>query len=747
MNEQKIFEKIQQNPSCIDFFKGKQLIAFKYFIDDKHQVDFVFKDDSSYYLVDLRHKSLDISVIEEIREMVGLYGEKQGLPLNSIKGVVLLDEESYSMQKIELEKWASENDVIIISYKPEVILGGEAHYPCIEGNFEAMFRGYTPKIDAPLTLLKNSSGDAVVLGRTASEQSKYGDRGTLYIGRICEKTEGYFGLKVLVDAVHPHKIFICGKTGSGKSYTLGVLAEELASLDINIGVIIVDPMGIFWSMKFPCSEWDAETLKAWGLQSKGFLNVKVFVPIGYYDKAPEGTRDEIFAIRPSELTVEDWCNTFGISIYESPQAALLSEIIEKLNKGYIAELDGNNRVVPPNENYTINDMLECAKCCSEFVKRYRSDTIRALINHLESAKSWGIFSDKGTPIQLLSVPNQVSVIDVSFLPDFLRALVVGVIARKVLEERTKFVRHVKASEVQRTGIRESSAIQGIPTTWLIIDEAHMLAPAKGKTAASEALVEYAKRGRMPGCALVLSTQQPSATDDRILSQVDILITHNLSFSDDISSYRARAPSLLPPELCEQGFIRKLPVGAAVIADQSMTTERAFVIFIRPRVSEHAGRVIPPETFKVTAPTVVETPEATALKIEATVAVPSIPTLYVPANIASDYLSRLIQYRFIDFLQPLNEKRFTRSLNLTWPHVRRDILSVVLGHLNRLGLESFEIRSVNETPVIMFLKGDVRVVLAACVTESETIMVVFLSASVEQNLEKYYSILNKISKEI
>lgn len=620
-------------------------------------------------------------------------------------------------------------------------------------NFELMFKGYAPDTKLRLSILKNSAGDSVVLGRTVDEQEKYGNKGTLYIGRICEKINGYYGLKVLIDAVHPHKIFICGKTGSGKSYTLGVIAEELANLDINLGVVIIDPMGIFWSMKFPSEKRENEALKTWGLEPNGFSNVKVFVPIGYFNKIPEETKDEVFAIRPNELTVEDWCNTFGISIYESPQAALLNDIIECLKKGHVAEIEGRQKFVASKDNYTIDDMIECARYCPEFIKKYRGDTIRALIAHLEASKNWGIFSTKGTPIQNLSVPNQVSIIDVSFLPDFLRALVVGIIARKILEERTRYIRHVKALEFQKD-LQQPKDSQGcvrIPPTWLIIDEAHILVPARGKTAASDALIEYAKRGRMPGCALVLSTQQPSATDDRILSQVDILITHNLSFADDISAFRARAPSLLPAELCEQSFVRRLPVGAAIIADQSMTTERAFVVYVRPRVSEHAGRVVPPESFEAltTKAEIIGVKEESKEpeRAEQLIAAPPVPTLFVPASLAIDYLSRIIQFRFFDYLQPLDEKRYLKSINLTWSEVKRDILGTLLGYLTKASMNIVDLKIVENVPVITISKGDTRIVLSTCLTETETIMVLHVSSKTEQELDNCLTFINQLKKEI
>lgn len=54
-----------------------------------------------------------------------------------------------------------------------------------------------------------------------------------------------------------------------------------------------------------------------------------------------------------------------------------------------------------------------------------------------------------------------------------------------------------------------------------------MAPSDQQMPARDALVEYVKRGRDAGLSLILATQQPSAIDDRILSQVNIALTHRL----------------------------------------------------------------------------------------------------------------------------------------------------------------------------------------------------------------------------
>lgn len=54
--------------------------------------------------------------------------------------------------------------------------------------------------------------------------------------------DGSAGERVALDLDGPHAVAVVGKRGSGKSYTLGVLAEELRATD-GVAPVVLDPMG------------------------------------------------------------------------------------------------------------------------------------------------------------------------------------------------------------------------------------------------------------------------------------------------------------------------------------------------------------------------------------------------------------------------------------------------------------------------------------------------------------------------
>ena len=115
----------------------------------------------------------------------------------------------------------------------------------------------------------------IVIGRGQSDFAKYGTKGTVLIGKHYVRMGQTTSLsnEVLLDVTRSHVVFVCGKRGGGKSFTMGVIAEGVSDLppDIkeNISVVILDTMGIYWTMKYP-NKKEENLLKDWTiLQQEG----------------------------------------------------------------------------------------------------------------------------------------------------------------------------------------------------------------------------------------------------------------------------------------------------------------------------------------------------------------------------------------------------------------------------------------------------------------------------------------------
>jgi hypothetical protein len=366
-----------------------------------------------------------------------------------------------------------------------------------------------------------------------------------------------------MDVSRPHIVLIVGKRGSGKSYTGAVIAEEIMNLPDEIksslSVLMIDTMGIFWSMKNP-NEKDLTLLADWNLRPKSFQTRNI-VPLGltdFYDKAGI-SYDGTFAIRPSDLSAGDWALTFGINLYES-SGILLERVIKNLQ----------------GIDYTISDIVGMIE------KDERSDDKekQALINRFLAAETWGIFSYEATPIEKFLQAGIATVLDISLQEWNVRNLMLGILAREIYEARASARRE---EEIALIGGEEAKKI---PMTWIIVDEAQNFIPSNMETTASHDMLRLLTQGRQPGISMVLITQQPNKLHETAITQADLVISHRLTAKPDLDSLASIMQTYLLEDI-RKGII-DLPKtkGSAVILDDN--SERLFNMQVRPRLSWHAG---------------------------------------------------------------------------------------------------------------------------------------------------------------
>jgi hypothetical protein len=391
------------------------------------------------------------------------------------------------------------------------------------------------------------------------------------------------GMPVNLDLMSPHVMFVAGKRGSGKSYTLGIIAEELALAmerkEIEVAAVVVDTVDVFRQMVDPNDE-QADLLKKWNLEAKGF-QVAVYIPrrtyVGLPDEVKKKARLFPLSIGPRELTVSDWGYVLekGGSL-STTMENLIGETLDSVRKGYT--LDSGDKVTLKRD-FSIKEMIRCIEINPSINELYKPSTRTALIQRLKRADRLGVFHPGGTSAQDLAIAGQITVIDVAPLgsdAEAVLAILTNMLCRQVLTYRMAWTDE------------GTSAREELPPTWLIIDEAHTLVPRSGNTPAKDAIIGYAKLGRRFGCSLVLCTQQPSAVSDDAISQADIILSHSLSHDNDIRALQQRAPAVMPEQFRDKVFISSLPRGVALAFDQSTENKRGFIMQVRPRLSQHGG---------------------------------------------------------------------------------------------------------------------------------------------------------------
>ena len=187
----------------------------------------------------------------------------------------------------------------------------------------------------------------------------------------------------------------------------------------------------------------------------------------------------------------------------------------------------------------------------------------------------------------------MSVITLVEADQSLKTLITGILVKKIYKARAT----ARTKEELRRVIGKEEVSDDIPPGWILIDEAQNYCPRDGHASSRPWLIKYAKEGRSLGLGLVAATQQPSALDSKLTSQVNVLVCHGLQLASDVTAVRERILNdmadeiYLNDELIKQTeklttVLRNLNRGEALIS--SSAVNRTFFLQIRPRISAHGG---------------------------------------------------------------------------------------------------------------------------------------------------------------
>ncbi|MBU0958292.1 MAG: ATP-binding protein [Nanoarchaeota archaeon] len=421
----------------------------------------------------------------------------------------------------------------------------------------------------------------IIIGRDETDKKRFGKKGLIYLGKGYVKMGQYTSLSnpIFMDIARSHVILIAGKRGSGKSYTLGSIAEELTTLTgeekKNIAPLIFDTMGIFWTMKYK-NEKDRFLLSDWGLKPRE-LPVQTFVPFGHYDKYIENQIpvDKKFSIKAKDMKPEDWILTFNLSMTE-PTAVAIERAVNRLSK-LRKDFDVDVIKEEINKDSTTSQ-----------------NTKNSAVGLFEAAEGWGIFAnkgEKGTDVDELTTAGKTNILDLSVYNAVgafnVRALVIGLVSRKIFEQRM-LARKKEEIQTLHHGLNYLSfdLKREKPLVWIFIDEIHEFIPQDYKTPASDALTQLLREGRQPGISMVMATQQPGVLSYDAITQSDIVIAHRLTAMKDIVALENMMQSYLLKDI--KRYLDELPnlKGSAILLDDN--SERIYPMRARPRFTWHGG---------------------------------------------------------------------------------------------------------------------------------------------------------------
>ena len=333
---------------------------------------------------------------------------------------------------------------------------------------------------------------------------------------------------------------ILAKTGSGKSYTAGVIVEELIERDIPL--LIIDPHGEYSSLKFPNNNpKEVEKMKIFDIKPKGFFEkVKVFTTLS----SPFAFKfDGILRLDGRNLSAEEIIKLAGIR--SSNLQALLYQAIRMLKE--------------KRKNYTIEDIiLE--------VEKIRHSNKWTLLGYLEKIADSRLFSLNPTPVESLFKKGRVTILDFRGVPLEHQDLIVSKICSKIFEYRK---------------------IGKVPPGMIVLEEAHNFIPERGfgRKVSTQILRTIASEGRKFGLGLMVISQRPAKVDKNVISQCNTQIILKVTNPNDINAIKKSIEGLTSEMISE---IRRLSIGYAITVNPEL--EKPILVKIRIRRSGGSPKV-------------------------------------------------------------------------------------------------------------------------------------------------------------
>jgi uncharacterized protein len=380
-----------------------------------------------------------------------------------------------------------------------------------------------------------------------------GETGSAHVGSLLTREAGEVPVVLSIKDVVSTHLAILASTGAGKSYTAGVLVEELMMPYNRAAVLVVDPHGEYDTLR--SIEEDArfrESRDGYRPEVKIFTHERVKVRFSSLTEAdikyllPEGTSDKMLHF--------------------------LSQAFRQLTATRQNELWGY---------HDLRDEVKAQKYeGSERSESSNASSIEGLLWRLDSRfdKPNSIFSDsEHIPLAELFLPGRCTVLQLSDIEQNEQQVVVATLLRRVNKARMMSVRG-EATPGSDNELRYP--------VFTLLEEAHRFAPAGQTVVSTNILKQILSEGRKFGVGIGLITQRPGKLDQDVLSQCMTQVIMRIVNPVDQDTV---AKSV---EGAGRQLLQELPAltkGQAVISGVGVNTP--VMCRVRERITKHGG-----ETF-------------------------------------------------------------------------------------------------------------------------------------------------------
>src|SRR3989440_292291 len=380
-----------------------------------------------------------------------------------------------------------------------------------------------------------------------------GEVGSAHVGSLLTREAGEVPVVLSIKDVVSTHLAILASTGAGKSYTAGVLVEELMMPYNRAAVLIVDPHG----------EYD--TLRSIEDDSRFHSSD------GEYKPEVKIYTHERVRVRFSSLT-------------EADIKYLLPEGTSEKMLHFLSQAFRQLTATRQNELWGYHDLRDEVKAqkyeASDRSEASNTSSIEGLLWRLDMRfdKPNSIFSDsEHIPLAELFRPGRCTVLQLSDIEQNEQQVAVATLLRRVNKARMMSVRG--------EAVRGSDNDLSYPV-FTLLEEAHRFAPAGQTVVSTNILKQILSEGRKFGVGIGLITQRPGKLDQDVLSQcmtqVIMRIVNPIDQDTVAKSVEGAGRQLLQE-------LPALTKGQAVISGVGVNTP--VMCRVRERITRHGG-----ETF-------------------------------------------------------------------------------------------------------------------------------------------------------
>ncbi|MBS3817720.1 MAG: ATP-binding protein [Candidatus Thermoplasmatota archaeon] len=357
------------------------------------------------------------------------------------------------------------------------------------------------------------------------------DKEGAYIGKL----RGHdIRVSMNINTIAQKHLSVLAKTGSGKSYTAGVLIEEMLKNDVTM--VILDPHGEYSSIAKSGSPKSSEN----------------------FDVEPRGYGEKLNEFSPNP-DINPNCQPLKFTFRNMDTKEVLEMCGLNKRKTYISSLeDAKSKLAASHGEFTVSEIIR-------LLKNNEEGGSTTLIKGLERLKEKNIFAGKGTRMDELVNEGRASIVNLKGTPPDMQGFIVDKIARSIFELRKR---------------------EKIPPLIMFAEEAHNFCPQRGKVECSDTFRTLASEGRKFGLGLGIITQRPAKVDKNVLSQCNTQIILKVTNPNDLKAIEKSVEGMTKGMKKE---IKRLPVGEAILSGAGLS--EPLLVQIRPRESKDGGESI------------------------------------------------------------------------------------------------------------------------------------------------------------